>query len=152
MKKRRRQELEEPFGISPERMFQTLTTPGAVRSWFGASTAIIDAREGGSWITAFGEGERDTNFVTSFEILKFEPPTRMLLGAGKFFAEDRWPIATNMTTEFIIEAQPAGCILRIIQELAPKDPLLDDYFDACVAGWQNSFEGIRNYLHANPVK
>ena len=147
----RRQELEEPFGISPERMFQTLTTPSAIRIWFGASTAIVEARQGGSWIAAFGERESDTDFVTAFEILKFEPPKRLLLGAGKFISDNKWPLATNMTTEFIIERQPAGCILRIIQQLAPKDPLLDDYFDACVVGWQNSFEGIRNYLHANPV-
>ena len=150
--KKRREEIEEPFGISPEHMFQLLTTPAAIRGWFGASTAIVEPHEGGSWVTAFGETERDNEFVSSFEIKKFDPPRGMLLGAGKFITEDKWPIATNMTTEFVIEPQPAGCILRIIQQLAPHDPLLDDYFDACVAGWQNSFEGIRNYLHRNPVQ
>ncbi len=146
----RREVLEELFGVSPERMFEVLTSPRAIRGWFGASTAIIDPREGGSWITAFGEGEHDSHFVSSFGILKFEPPNRLVLGAGKLHTESGWPIATPMTTEFLIEPQPMGCNLRIIQELSPHDPLLDDYFDACIAGWQNSFEGIRNYLHNNP--
>jgi uncharacterized protein YndB with AHSA1/START domain len=152
MKKERREELAEPFGVSPERMFEILINPIAIRGWFGASTAIIDAREGGSWVTAFGEGERDVDFVSSFRIVDFEPPKRMVLGAGKLFSENKWPIITNMTTEFVVEPQPEGCVLRIVQQLAPHDALLDDYFDACVAGWQNSFEGIRNYLHANPGK
>ena len=147
---KRREELEEPFGITPERMFKVLTTPSAIRSWWGASSVIIDPREGGSWVAAAGEGDTGAEFINSFEILEFDPPHRMLLGSGKYFSGNNWPIRTNMTTELVIEEQPAGCILRIVQELSPSDPLLDDFFDACVAGWQNSFEGIRNYLHNNP--
>jgi hypothetical protein len=84
--------------------------------------------------------------------LEYDPPKRMLLGSGKLFSENKWPIATNMTTELIVEPQAGGCLLRIIQELTPHDELLDDYFDACVAGWQNSFEGMRSYLHHHPVE
>ncbi|MEP7148275.1 MAG: SRPBCC domain-containing protein [Acidobacteriota bacterium] len=147
----RRQILEEPFGVPPERMFSILTTPNAIRDWWGATSVVIDARKGGSWITASGEGEKDTEFINSFEILEFDPPHRMLLGSGKYFAGTNWPIRTNMTTEMLIAAQPEGCILTIVQELSPADPLLDDFFDACAAGWQNSFEGMRNYLHNNPT-
>ena len=149
---KRREELAEPFGASAERMFDLLITPRAIRSWFGASTAIVDAREGGSWVTAWGEGDNDSEFVTSFTILQFERPRRILLGHGKLRTEDKWPISTNMTTELIIEPNGSACTLRIIQELSPHDELLDDYFDACVTGWQNSFEGIRNYLHQNPTE
>ena len=148
----RRQELEEPFAVSPERLFKALITPSAIRSWWGASSVVIDARKGGSWVTAAGEGEKDAEFVNSFEILEFDFPNRIVLGSGKYFAGNNWPIETNMTTEFIVEAHPSGCNLRIVQELSPADPLLDDFFDACVAGWENSFEGIRNYLHNNPTE
>jgi uncharacterized protein YndB with AHSA1/START domain len=145
-----KQELEEPFGISQERMFEVLTTPSIVRDWWGATTVIIDPRKGGTWVAASGDGESKSEFVNSFEILEFDPPKRILLGGGKYFAGTNWPIRTNMTTDLIIDSVPAGCLLRILLELNPADPLLDDYFDACVAGWQNSFEGIRNYLHNNP--
>jgi uncharacterized protein YndB with AHSA1/START domain len=146
----RRQELEEPFSVPPERMFEILITPSAIRSWWGAATAVVDARKGGSWITAWGEGERPSHFVSSFEILEFDPPSRLVLGAGKLMSESMWPIQTDMTTEFVVTPQPVGCTLRIVQQLAPHEPLLDDYFDACVAGWQNSYQGIRSYLHDNP--
>jgi hypothetical protein len=56
-----------------------------------------------------------------------------------------------MTTELLIERsrwlQPADR-----RRIGSRDPLLDDFFDACVAGWQNSFEGIRNYIHNNPAE
>ncbi|HVF30936.1 MAG TPA: SRPBCC domain-containing protein [Pyrinomonadaceae bacterium] len=148
---KRREKLAEDFGVSAERMFEVLMTLTAIRSWFGASTAIVEAREGSSWMTAWGEDESGLEFVTSFGILKFEPPARVLLGYGKLRNEDRWPIATNITTDLVVEPTSTGCTLRIIQELDPHDELLDEYFDACVTGWQNSFEGIRNYLHHNPT-
>lgn len=148
----RRQILEEPFGVTPERMFKLLTTPSAIRSWWGASSVVIDARKGGTFVAATSDGEARSEYINSFEILEFEPPTRMLLGGGKYYAGANWPIRTNITTEFLIEEQPAGCILQIVVDLTPADPLLDDFFDACVAGWQNSFEGIRNYIHNNPAE
>lgn len=149
---KRRHEIAEPFAVTPHEMFDMLITPSAIRGWFGASKAIVEPREGGSWITSWGESEHDSDHVNSFKILEFEPPKRMLLGSGRYFAESNWPLETNITTELIVEPQPTGCVLRITQELDPADPLLDDYFDACVAGWQNVFEGIRNYLHVKSTE
>ena len=148
----RRQILEEPFGVSPESMFEVITTPRAIRSWWGASSVVIDPRKGGSFIAATSDGDSMSEYMNAFEILEFEPPSRMILGGGKYYAGANWPIRTNMTTEFLIEPHPSGCNLQIVVELDPADPLLDDFFDACVAGWQNSFEGIRNYIHNNPAE
>ena len=147
----RRKEIEEPFPISPDKMFEILITPSSIRSWWGASTVVIDARAGGSWVTAAGDGNNDSEYINSFEILEFDPPNRMLLGSGRYFTGKNWPIQTSMTTELVVAARPNGCTLRIVQELTPADPLLDDFFDACIAGWENCFEGIRNYLYQNPA-
>lgn len=148
----RRKELEEPFGVTPERLFEVLTTPRAIRSWWGVSRVFLEARKGGTLVTAWGAGEEDSDFVSSFKIVEFDPPKRLVLGGGKYIEEHRWPLETDITTEFLIEAHPSGCNLRIVQELAPDEPLLHDYFDACILGWQNCFEGIRNYLHNNPAE
>jgi len=148
----RRQILEEPFGVTPERMFEVLTTPSAIRDWWDATSVIINPEKGGSFVVATGDGESASEFINSFEIREFDPPSRILLGGGKYYAGANWPIRTDMTTEFLIEPHPSGCNLQIVVELAPADPLLDDFFDACVAGWQNSFEGIRNYIHNNPAE
>ena len=145
----RRKELEEPFGVTPARMFEVLTTPSAIRSWWGASKAIVDLKEGGTWITAWGENDESSDYVTSYKIAQLEPPSRFVLGSSKYITIGS-TLETNITTEFRIEPHPLGCNLRIVQVMDPADPLFDDYFEACVVGWQNCYEGIRNYLHNNP--
>ena len=130
-------------------MFEVLTTPAAIRSWWGVSTAIVDLRKGGTWLTAWGEGEGSSDIVTSFKIEQLDAPSRFVLGSSKFITAGS-TVETNITTEFRIDEHAHGCNLRIVQVLDPHDPLLDDYFDACVLGWENCFEGIRNYLHNNP--
>jgi uncharacterized protein YndB with AHSA1/START domain len=146
----RREELIEPFGVTPERMFEILITPSAIRSWYGAAKVVVDPKKGGSWIAAWGDDEDDSEYINALKILEFDPPNRIVLGEGKYIAGTAWPIMTDIRTELILEPQPSGCFLRIVQDLTPHEPLLDDYFDACIAGWQNSYEGIRNYIHNNP--
>ena len=145
----RRKELEEPFGVTPARMFEVLTTPSAIRSWWGVSKAIVDLREGGSWITAWGLGEESSDTVTSFKISQLEAPNRFVLGSSKYITEGS-TLETPITTEFRIDEHPHGCNLRIVVVLDPYDPIFDDYFEACVMGWENCFGGIRNYLHNYP--
>ncbi len=147
----RRHIHEEPFGIRSERMFEALITPSAIRGWWGASKAIVVPEKDGVWIAAWGEDENAADYISSFKILEFEPPQRMLLGDGKYFSRDgQPPFEMNMTTEFIVEPQSGGCTLRIIQDGFPSDPVADEFFDACSVGWKNTFEGLRKYFYENP--
>ncbi|MDM7924303.1 MAG: SRPBCC domain-containing protein, partial [Pyrinomonadaceae bacterium] len=113
----RRHIHEEPFGVGAESMFHALITPSAIREWWGASKAIVIAEKGGVWIAAWGEDENDSDYISSFKILEFEPPRRMLLGDGKYQSRDgQPPFEMNMTTEFTVEPVNNGCILRIVQD------------------------------------
>lgn len=100
--------MEEPFGVTPERMFSVLTMPEAIRSWWGASAVVIDPQKGGTLVTAAGDGVNSSEYINSFQILEFEPPNRMLLGGAKYFSGTSWPIKTTMTMEFLIDAVIAG--------------------------------------------
>lgn len=147
----RRHIHEEPFGVSAESMFHALITPSAIREWWGASKAIVIAERGGVWIAAWGEDENDSDYISSFKIQQFEPPRRMLLGDGKYQSRDgQPPFEMNMTTEFTVEPINNGCILRIVQDGFPTDESADDFFDACVIGWKNTFDGLRRYFFENP--
>jgi len=142
---------EEPFGVSAESMFHALITPSAIRQWWGASKAIVIPEQGGVWIAAWGEDENDSDYISSFKILEFEPPRRMLLGEGKYHARDGQPaFEMNMTTEFVVEPVNNGSLLRIVQDGFPVDEAADDYFEACVIGWKNTFDGLRRYFYENP--
>jgi hypothetical protein len=72
---------------------------------------------------------------------------------GRFLAKaGQAPFEMNMTTEFIIEPMAGGCMLRVVHDGFPTDKAADEFYEACVLGWMNSFEGIRKYLFDNPVE
>lgn len=147
----RRHVLEEPFAVTPERMFNILITPSAIRSWWGASKVIVTPQKDGVWIASWGEDENDADYISSYKILEFEPPKRMLLGDGKYFAKDGGPpFDMELTTEFAVENWGEGCTLRITQDGFPTDEKANEFFDACIIGWNNTFEGIRKYFYDNP--
>ena len=151
----RRHVQEEFFTVPSDRMFKALITPSAIRSWWGATKAIVLPQAGGTWVASWGENENEPDYISSFKILEYEPPQRMMLGEGKYFARDGQPPfeMDKMTTEFVIEERgPGMCALRITQDGFPSEKVADDFYEACVIGWNNTFEGIRKYFLDNPNK
>jgi uncharacterized protein YndB with AHSA1/START domain len=135
------------LAASPERVFSLLITPSAIRGWWGASRAIVVAKAGGSWSAAWGENEDDPDYVTSFRILSFEPPRRIVIGDVCYFARSGpLPFEAEIVTEFSIEPRPGGCILRVAQDGFPTDPRADAFYAGCDTGWRNTFEGIQRFI------
>jgi uncharacterized protein YndB with AHSA1/START domain len=147
----RRHVLEEQFTVAPERMFKILVTPSAIREWWGASKVIVVPKPGGVWIASWGEDENDSDYITSYKITEIDPPRRMLLDDFKYYAKDGGPaFEANLTTEFAIDERHDGCSLRITQDGFPLDKKADEFFDACVIGWKNTFDCIRKYFFDHP--
>jgi len=149
----RRHVQEEPFAVTPEKMFAALVTPMAIRSWWGASKVIVLAEVGGTWTASWGEVDNDPDYISSFKILELDYPRRLVLGEGKYFSRNGMPPfeMDKMTTEFAIEERGEGmCALRITQDGFPSEKVADDFYEACVIGWNNTFEGIRKYFFDNP--
>ncbi len=149
----RRHVFEEPFAVSPERMFAALITPSSIRQWWGADKAIVLPQVGGTWVASWGENENEPDYISSFKIVEIDPPNRLMLGEGKYFARDGQPPfeMDKMTTEFIVEDRgPGMCSLRITQDGFPSEIVADDFYEACVIGWNNTFEGIRKYFFDIP--
>jgi uncharacterized protein YndB with AHSA1/START domain len=138
---------EESFEVAPGQMFDLLITPSAIRGWWGAARAIVLPKEGGFWAAAWGEDEDAPDYVSEFTIKEFEPPRRMLLTDGKYFAKAGQPaFELDLTTEFVIERRMTGCLLRVVQDGFPVHEIADDFYNACEVGWTSTFGGIRNYL------
>src|SRR3972149_7822260 len=74
MKKTRRHVCETELDASPETVFQLLITPSAIREWWQASRAIVDAREGGVWGAAWGSSEDDPDYTGFYRIPPPAPP------------------------------------------------------------------------------
>ncbi len=139
---------EESFDVAAERMFDLLITPSAIRQWWGASRAIVDARKDGIWTASWGE-EDDPDFISSATLVEFDPPRRMSMKFGHYYAKSGslpFKFADDALASFEIETADDGCILRAEQTGFPCEPAADEFFAACELGWKNTFLGIRQYI------
>ncbi len=141
----------ESFAVTPERMFKLLITPSAIRGWWGASRAIVHARQDGVWSAAWGD-EDDPDYISTATIVEFDPPRRLVMKYGEYFAKTGslpFKFAGDAVTIFAIEPDGKGCSLRVEQTGFPGEAIADDFYAACEVGWKNSFAAIRNYLMDN---
>ena len=139
---------EESFDVPSERMFDLLITPSAIRQWWGASRAIVPAREGGVWAASWGD-EDDPDYISTATLVEFDRPNRLAMKYGKYYAKTGplpFEFADDALTTFTIAANGDGCTLRVEQTGFPVDAIADDFYAACETGWKDTFEGIRKYL------
>jgi uncharacterized protein YndB with AHSA1/START domain len=142
---------EIELAAEPSRVFAILHTPSAIRAWWGAARAVVIAQQGGVWAAAWGAAEDDPDYVGVARISTFEPPRRLTLSDYRYYAKSGpLPFNADLVTEFSIEPRPSGCLLRVVQDGFPGDPIADDFYAACEVGWRNTFEGIQRYLATAP--
>ncbi len=131
---------------SSEDVFKLLITPSSIRSWWGASRAIVLAKKGGVWAAAWGN-EDIPDYVSVYKIAEIEPPRRLFLTETRYFAKSGHPpFDAKMTTEFVIEALAAGTVLRVTQDGFPTDAVADEFYASCETGWRATFDSIEKFL------
>ena len=140
---------EEVFEVDSATLFATLHTPSAIRTWWQAAAAIVVTEEGGRYLVSWGADEDDPDYVVAASICAFEPGVRLVLGECFYWAKEG-PQPFEMETEVEFEVRPIenGAALRITQGGFPAGPEADEYYKACVKGWQDTCAGIRAYLAA----
>ena len=145
--KTRKHVHEEVFSVSPERLFELLHTPSAIRHWWGVARAVVLAEPGGVWAAVWGEAEDDPDYITVATIREFEPPRRMVLGDYRYRAKSGpLPFEAEFVTEFEVLPHPTGAVLRVTQAGFPVGPEADGFYAACEKGWRDTFTGVRRYL------
>lgn len=141
---------EEVFDATPERLFELLITPSAIRQWWGAARAIVMPRQGGTWAAAWGDDEDAPMYTTSATLRAFDPPRRLVMADYRYVAATGpLPFQADFVTEFLIEPAPGGTRLRVTQDGFPKADVSsggDEFYAACQQGWRDTFAGIRRFL------
>ncbi len=147
MKATRKHVCQIELEAAAETVFQMLITPSAIREWWQASRAIVDAREGGIWGAAWGNEEDDPDYKGFYKIGVFEPPRRIVFTDSTYYAKtDPLPFQANFVTEFLVRPTAKGCVLQVTQDGFPVGPIADDFYKGCEIGWKNTFQNIRAYL------
>jgi uncharacterized protein YndB with AHSA1/START domain len=139
-------ELELP--VPPERVFEILITPSAIRDWWGAARAIVLPQVDGTWAAVWGADEDEPDYIAIARLAAFDPPRRLKFADCQYFARSG-PLpfdSSALSTEFTAEPRPTGALLRVVQDGFPDDPAADAFYAACEKGWQDTFAGIRRFL------
>jgi len=133
--------------VSPEEAFALLHTPSAIRSWWGASRAIVLAYGNGIWSAAWGENEDDPDYITAARIAVFDAPRRLRLEDSRYYSRGGpLPFDARFTIEFTIDPQPEGCVLRVVQDGFPCRAEANEFYSDCELGWHTTFARIREYV------
>lgn len=138
---------EEVFAAPPERLFDLLVRPSAIRAWWSAARAIVMPEPGGLWAAAWGDDEDDPDYVTTATLRVFDPPRRIVLADYRYRAKGGGlPFDAEFITEFEVEPCEDGALLRVRQDGFPAGTEADAFLAACEKGWTDTFAGIRRYL------
>lgn len=134
---------EELLESTEEAVFDLLIRPSSIREWWGASSAIVLAEEGGTWAAIWG-AEDDPDYVTVARISRFEPPNVLELTDYRYHSKDGpLPFEASFTTRFLVSAANGGTRLRVEQAGFPENET--DFWEGCVQGWKDTFNGIRRF-------
>lgn len=140
----------ESFPAAPERLFDLLVTPSAIRAWWSARSAIVVPESGGMWAATWGGSEDDPDYATSATIAAFDRPRRLVFTDYRYRAKSGpLPFRGDFTTSFEVLPDPerqGASILRVTQDGFPAGAEADAFLASCEDGWRATFAGIRAFL------
>lgn len=135
---------EETFSAPVDEVFDLLIRPSSIRAWWGASQAIVLAEKGGTWAAIWGS-EDQPDYTTVARISGFDPPWLLELSDYRYHSnEGPLPFEADFSTRFIVSSEGAQTVLRVEQAGFPVSET--EFWEGCVQGWKDTFEGIRRFL------
>lgn len=133
--------------VTTERAFSLLITPSAIRTWWGASRAIVLAHSGGLWVAAWGADEDRPEYILAYTVEAIEPPRLLRLTHSRYLARTVGPpFDPRLTVEFTIDPLPGGCRLCVANDGFPDAASADEFLAGCERGWRDTFASIRRYV------
>lgn len=138
---------ETDVEASPAEVFAALLTPSAIRAWWSARSAIVDARPGGTWAAAWGDDEDAPDYITTATIVELDVPRRLVLGQYRYFARTGPPpFDADFTTEFTVAARDGGSRLTVRQDGFPAGPIADAFYEGCERGWRDTLASLASFV------
>lgn len=138
---------KETFDVPQEDLFRILLRPSAIRKWWGAARAVILPEAGGIWAAAWGEDEDNPDYVTIAEITELTFPHSLRLEKFRYHSKaGPLPFEAEFTIDFAVEPCEGGASLGVRQSGFPVRADADEYYEACIKGWADTFAGIRRYF------
>ena len=135
------------IAVSPDAVWQAITSPDEITRWF-ASHAEVVSGAGGTWMISW-----DGNWPWKTEIEIWEPNRRLRLIdrnarpydiQGK--AVDASVRAMPIALDWHIEAKEGTTTLRLVHSGFGRGGAWDDEFEGVSVGWPLELHGLKHYL------
>ena len=144
---------QEAFDTSPAKMFQSLITPSAIQQWWGAERAIIIPETNGVWAATWGKDQDSPDYITVARIRNYSPPNTLTLCDYQYrSSKGPMPFEADFEVTFSISDHETGILLRVEQDGFPASRDADEYMEACVTGWTETFANLQKYHAHQPTK
>jgi uncharacterized protein YndB with AHSA1/START domain len=132
-----------------EDLFDALITPSAIKKWWNASHAIVIPAVNGIYTVSWGSNIDSPDYVSSAEILEFQPPSFLRLGNYRYATKGELEAVNPETiTEFIIKNESGKTTLKVTQSGFPDDRSAVDFYAACTKGWEDTLHSIQQVMEA----
>jgi uncharacterized protein YndB with AHSA1/START domain len=132
---------------TPEQVFDALIKPSSIKAWWLAHSAIIYPKTGGHYALTWGIDENNPDFITMARISVFERPNKLTLSDFDYYSKaGALPFKANLQTEFIIENKGEHTDLTVIQSGFPDDLLANQFYFACLMGWETTLASLKRFL------
>jgi len=121
--------------------------PSAIKEWWQAKTAIVIKENNGIYVLSWGEKMDDPEFITVSIIRKFKPHHKLRLEYLNYFSKaGKLPFEAKMYVDFVIDLKSESCALLCVEQGGiPDDQIANQYYNACITGWNSVLENIKNY-------
>lgn len=138
------------IGRQPDTVFNALITPGMIKKWWFASSAIVLPEEGGVYAVSWGEDTDNPDYISVAKIALFERPQRLLLTDFRYKSkEGDLPFEADMDTEFRLEDLGDNTKLTVHQTGFPDDKIADEFYNGCVQGWIDTLTSFKKTVEEN---
>ncbi len=129
---------------SPEQVFRALITPSAIRQWWDAARAIVIPEPGGVYAVAWGPEEDAPDYISVSTLAVYDPPNELRFTDFRYLSSGgALPFEPALDLRFRLEAAADGTLLRLEQTGFPEEAVADDFYHACVQGWQDTMRKVQ---------
>lgn len=134
-------------------VFNALIQPSMIKKWWHATSVIVLPEVGGFYVASWGINEDDPDYISYASIKAIEPPVRLELSYDKYYAkENPLPFNAHMEATFLLETISGETHLSVRQTGFPSSVAADDYYQACVKGWEDTFNSLKKVLEEGQLR
>lgn len=135
---------------STEDVFDALLTPSQICTWWFAQSAIIIPEKNGLYAISWGEDIDNPDYISIATISELIRPEKLVLSDFRYHSkEGDLPFDADFGNTFILEKEPNGTTITVIQTGFPDENLADEFYQACNQGWQDTMQSLKRTLEDN---